>query len=295
MADMSGSQFVSDIELTRVISAEYCALYDLLTQKFQQYNTSTTPYQFTTVVGQLAYDLPSDFYKVAGVDKQDGGASTGWLPVNSFNFGERNSYAAQGLRYCLLNNQILLNDDQAGRTLRVWYTPAPKKLAATLKGMTFDYTTSTVTYASHGMVEDDVIMFNGGTLPTGIIVGDPNGTLTRGKYYIVNPTTDTFQIALTQGGTPVAFTSNGSGSIRGFWFGEGQTIDGVSGWEEMIVCNAAIYMKNKEEADVGALLAVRKDLIKRINDSAQIRDISSPSTVQDVTGSVADNWVYFVE
>lgn len=74
------------------------------------------------------------------------------------------------------------------------------------KTVTFDNTTDTVTRANHGLSDGDTLHFDntGGALPTGLrsdIV-----------YYSTTTTTNTFQIAYTSGGSPIDFTSDGSGT-----------------------------------------------------------------------------------
>lgn len=65
-------------------------------------------------------------------------------------------------------------------------------------------TADTVTSSGHGLVNTDrVIAFNvvGETIPTGIVEG--------AAYFVVGATTDTFQIALTSGGSAVNLTAQG--------------------------------------------------------------------------------------
>ncbi|MCK5602311.1 hypothetical protein KAR91_10590 [Candidatus Pacearchaeota archaeon] len=71
---------------------------------------------------------------------------------------------------------------------------------------TFDNTTNLITFADHGMSDDDRINFHTytGTLPAEL----DSST----KYYVVNITTDTFQVSLTEGGAVVAFTDDGTGT-----------------------------------------------------------------------------------
>jgi hypothetical protein len=70
-----------------------------------------------------------------------------------------------------------------------------------------DYTTDVWTTASHGLSDDDAITLklNGAYLPTGYRLNT--------TYYVVNATTDTFQLSATQGGTPVNATGGQSGII----------------------------------------------------------------------------------
>lgn len=72
---------------------------------------------------------------------------------------------------------------------------------------TFDNATDTINTAfNHGKVNDDRIFFHTytGTLPAEI-----DGTT---EYYIVNAAAASFQVSLTQGGLPVNFTDNGTGT-----------------------------------------------------------------------------------
>ena len=63
-------------------------------------------------------------------------------------------------------------------------------------------TTDVITSAGHGLVVDEVIRFSADTLPTGI-----SGTT---DYYVISPTTDTFQISETQGGLAFDFSDTGT-------------------------------------------------------------------------------------
>ena len=62
-----------------------------------------------------------------------------------------------------------------------------------------------VTLVGHGLPNGKRVSFNSITTTTGISVYRP--------YYVVNATTDTFQLSLTQGGTPIALTNNGTGTV----------------------------------------------------------------------------------
>lgn len=57
-------------------------------------------------------------------------------------------------------------------------------------------------------------------------------------------------------------------------------IDGVNGWEELLVIDAAIKALQKEESDVSVLLAQKNMLLARIRSEAANRDVG-PQTVTD--------------
>jgi len=62
---------------------------------------------------------------------------------------------------------------------------------------------------------------------------------------------------------------------------DGDTIDGISGWEEYVVIDAAIKCLQKEESDVSILMAQKNGLIVRLESVAENRDAGSPATVAD--------------
>ncbi|MET1083298.1 MAG: hypothetical protein ABWY12_09670 [Burkholderiales bacterium] len=72
---------------------------------------------------------------------------------------------------------------------------------------------NTVTRTAHGYVAGDLIMFS-----AGISAGKPDGTLyslgNNVTYFVINPTANTFQLALTAGGAVVPITGSLGGSIR---------------------------------------------------------------------------------
>lgn len=57
--------------------------------------------------------------------------------------------------------------------------------------------------------------------------------------------------------------------------------DGVSGWTEYIIIDAAIKILQKEEADVSVLAAQKMAMIDRIQSSAMNRDAGAPDTITD--------------
>lgn len=66
-------------------------------------------------------------------------------------------------------------------------------------------------------------------------------------------------------------------------------MDGVSGWSEYVVIDAAIKALQKEESDVSVLFAEKQQMIARINGSAANRDAGSPDRVSDVRSQMWGN------
>lgn len=69
------------------------------------------------------------------------------------------------------------------------------------KSVVVDTGTDAFTAVAHGYTTADVLRFTATTMPAGL---NP-----KGRYYVVNPTTDTFQISRTDGGTAIDLTSTG--------------------------------------------------------------------------------------
>lgn len=74
--------------------------------------------------------------------------------------------------------------------------------------VTPDYTTGTFTAASHGLANGTLVALNS----SGAIPGNLDSFV---RYFVLNATTNTFQLGLVGTGSalPVSFSSNGSGTI----------------------------------------------------------------------------------
>lgn len=63
---------------------------------------------------------------------------------------------------------------------------------------------------------------------------------------------------------------------------DSDVLDGISGWTEYVIIDAAIKCMQKEESDISVLAAQKVAMVHRINASASNRDAGMPSTVADV-------------
>ena len=66
---------------------------------------------------------------------------------------------------------------------------------------------------------------------------------------------------------------------------DSDTLDGISGWTEYVVVDAAIKCLQKEESDVSVLLLQKKGLLDRIEIAAGNRDAGMVHTVSDTMRS----------
>jgi len=85
------------------------------------------------------------------------------------------------------------------------YTYTDAALDGTNAPVTFQDTGDTVTRTSHGYVDGDIVSFYNIVSTSGITEAQ--------SYYVINKSTNTFQISLTAGGSAISLTTNGSGTL----------------------------------------------------------------------------------
>lgn len=201
-ADRVNSQFVSSSEWNQYINQSIAELYDLLVTQYEDYYVKA-PYTFQTDGSTNQYTLPTDFYKLLGVDLGLAGSGNAWVSLKKFEFISRNRYVFPqltstylgvfNLRYRLVGNTLMfIPTPSAAQFVRVWYVP---RLTLLLK-------------------DTDIV-------------------------------------------------------------------DGISGWTEYVITDAAIKALQKEESDVSVLAAQKMALIKRIEESAMNRDAGQPDCISD--------------
>lgn len=105
--------------------------------------------------------------------------------------------------------------------------------------------TNLFTKAGHGLLDDDRVRFSAQTtLPTGI----DEDVL----YFVVNTTTDTFQVSTTEGGAVNTFSSDGSGQlnvIKQFDTVAGTIIGGGTGGQFTFVHSTLVW-ENPGDYDI---------------------------------------------
>lgn len=63
---------------------------------------------------------------------------------------------------------------------------------------------------------------------------------------------------------------------------DSDVLDGISGWDEYVIVDAAIKAMQKEESDVSVLMAQKQALLKRIESASSNRDVGQPEGVTDI-------------
>ena len=132
-ADLVDDPFFSDSELNSYINSSYAHLYNLLVKTNQDYYlTESLP--FNLIPGQETYNLPSDFFKLVGVDAF---VDSKWRPLKRFVFNERNRTGI--LRYMVSGDKIRFKPvPESTHEIKLYYIPVYSKLtsdASTLDGL----------------------------------------------------------------------------------------------------------------------------------------------------------------
>lgn len=143
LSDLRNSAFVDQsgtagTELIRYVNMAYRDLYQQIIQSHEFfYNTSAT---INIIGGTTSYSLPSDFYKVNGVDLQIDTSSQRFLTLKPMQFLERNKFRSglviplapygQFFRYLIQNTLsnptiLFLPMPANNATVTLWYTPEP--------------------------------------------------------------------------------------------------------------------------------------------------------------------------
>lgn len=284
-ADMESDPSITDSEWNQYVSQSYKELYDLLIGAYGNDYFVSPAYRFVTTNSQT-YALPdgtttyqdstgstaSKFYKLIGVDLQYSGSPNGFVALRNFNFIERNKYAYPNstvsfrgytnLRYRMQGNNLFISPiPQVGQTVQVWYIPAPTPISYMLPVTSLLSSTSVTISETRG-------------LSAGMnVVGDniPQGTT------VLSVATLSF-IMSSQA------TSSRVNTIYSF-YDDSTSIDGIAGWEEYVIVDAAMKAKIKNEEDISALAMQKEEMKKRIESMAEGRDSGQPFRVSDTLGA----------
>ena len=276
-ADMVGSNFVTDREVTHMINQSVADLHSLLVTLYENYYVKTAP-AITLPAGNPS-TVPDDFYKLLGVDFTTGGATYSLKP---FMFSERRSYATPfyantslpNLFYQLQGNEIrFIPDDTVAGTVTLWYVPEPSVFLDFSEG-TASQSSTTLTGVGTNWTAD----FVGATV-----------TWTDGGTATVTGFTD----ATTMTVAPSQPISSGTFTVSNV----GTAINAVDreiarGYEEYIILDGAIKCLMKEESDVKMHVALREKVEESIRANAATRSPGDPYRITDTsTGTLQANYV----
>ncbi len=327
-ADMVSSTFCTDAEINSYIRASQQELYDLLVTAYGENYYAAMDSTIVTDGTSSAYDLPADFYKLLGADLLVSGTDYVSLEPFNFNERNRYSLAtstgntawASSLRYRVHANTLMLTPlPSAGQTIRLWYVP---RLSATGDGdvtFTFNDTiqvgdsvtlngtvvTAAASPTGNFQFQSGVAVTAAADLRARFLVwigitgyagtgwgGSPVLTEAQTKVMLGldlltdYPATGSTIVSVQRPLGGIAVFSSSTSRIT--VVSGGDQIDGVNGWEEYIVVDAAIKALQKEESDVSVLMAQKAALTRRIEGAAANRDAGSPLSVTDAYAT--GNW-----
>lgn len=279
-ADMVNSTFVSDAEITRWINLSITKLYDKLI-KARGVDMYLKSYQTTTSTTEPTIRLPHDFYQLVAVDAYFGGL---WRTLEQIQFqSERNTFAnssnwsSYGMpaKYSFqgISRLKFHPAPTAANTVRIWYVPVAPTLSSSV-----DTIALTVTGTSGELTLTAASALDASQLFPYMRLAD-SGTP---AILDVNDTTIYLDSALT---------GNVSGSKS---FDDPDRFDGINGWEEYIVIDAAIRALAKEESDPSLLMAEKNEMEQRLQEMADSRDKGRPKRLQNVMfdPNIADDWFH---
>ncbi len=115
-ADATYSTFVTDTEITRYLNESWRALYDIIIARSWGQDYFSTVDTFVTVAGTDLYYVPTDFYRLLGLDAAIGG-SIGSVTLERFPFKERTSDTSSWSCATLPRYRF--------RAKQIWFVPAP--------------------------------------------------------------------------------------------------------------------------------------------------------------------------
>lgn len=121
--------YITDAMLIDFIDSAHTEVYDLLVGKWEDYYVTVAT--FSTTADVATYTLPTDFYKLLGLDVKVGDR---WRLVRRYNLTQRNDNQnglADVLRYRLEGNNIhLIPTSSTVQDLRITYIPRAPILSA---------------------------------------------------------------------------------------------------------------------------------------------------------------------
>lgn len=277
--------FVSDTELIDIINAAVPLLHDMLVSAYgEDYVRST---QTATLSGTTQdYALPEDFYKLIGVDVEINEGSNRFVPIGRY--GERERSLGSGLPpmrpfwagYRLSGRNLrFVPQPTAAIRYKLHYTPtAPRLIKAVFEPAAVDIATGHIALPDHGLFDNHPVRFTASA--SGTLLAPLVSSTT---YWAQRVDANAISLLDAADGSAIVLTDAGTGD---------QTIlsmfDGVNGWEELVVLEAAIAMLAKEESSTTGKERARDRMLARLEAMVDDRDSGEPEVVQDVYGGLDD-------
>ncbi len=279
-ADMVGSSFVSDREITHMLNQSVAELHNLLVTLYEHYYVSKTTF---SLPGGNPTQLPDDFFKVLGVDFDTAGSS---YTLKPFMFSERQAYAnptyantaRPDLFYQVRGNEIkFIPETTVGGTVTLWYIPEPSYFRDFSEGTASQSGTDLTGHGTNWTTD-----FVGATI-----------TWSTGETATITDVAGSGEATASAPQTVAAGTFTVSGVETAL-----NSVDReiARGYEEYMILDGAIKCLMKEESDVQMLVALRENVKDSIVNTASRRDPGDPYRIADVTtGTLQTNYINWIK
>lgn len=294
-ADMENNPSISTPEWNQYLSSSYKELFDLLVSAYGNEYYIAIPFQFAITNAQF-YPLPDGssnflvngvpaaaFYKLCGVDLEYSASPTGWVSLRNFEMIERNKYANPNtainflgytnLKYRVSGGNLwFIPTPAASQAAQIWYVPEPTSL---------QFAPSCALIATNPVITvSDSLGLSVGMSVYGSLGITPGTTITA-----VNTTLNQVTLSVAPSLTiPIATLM--------FWT-DAVTMDGIAGWEEYVIVDAAIKAAIKQENDYTGLVLQKEAMLARIDAMSLGRDIGQAQHVSDalaINGMGSDDY-----
>lgn len=292
-ADLENTDFVTDPELTGWLNSSAGELWDALVGAYEGYAEASATY---VTSGSNVMAMPIDFLKSDGLDLEISPSPAGLrTTLKRISWSDRNKYqwptwSFWPTHYALKGESIyLFPTPPSGKTITLWYVPRTTPLAAsgtiqilaaisaghsiTINGRTFVFGPGEGEIAIGGTAaitasNFDFAIYQAATSPTSALYGITTSILTDTVTLIcARP----LKVALTAI-SPTFYCP------KELW---ASYLDGFDGWEELVILDAVIKAKLKDEQDVSAELALKETKRQRITEAAANRDSGAPVPIAD--------------
>jgi hypothetical protein len=289
-SDQVNGKFLSETEWNRNITKSYKWLYNLVLQKFGE---------------DYYYSIPCS-YRTSGIIDPTTQAQTFPLPDGLTVTDAFNTVTVPGNTHSNTTIDGLANTNgiQAGMLVTGMGIPAQSYVVAgTITGTSFQMTQAATSTASSIAITIGLVVPAFQKLMLAEIAlnpGDSNSWVTIRKYQRIQQNLWNFPNVYTfYGITNIRYRITGSNIQLVPLASSGQTfriqyaprpltlmqdtdtVDGVAGFEELIIIDAAIKAMQKEESDCSVLMAQKAEMLEQIEAAAANRDVGEPECVSD--------------
>lgn len=223
-------------------------------------------------------------FKLIGVDLQYSASPSGFVTIKRFEEIERNRYAYPNSSINLLgytnlkyrisgSNLEFIPVPMSGQLAQIKYIPKPKDL---------QFIETCATVGSFSLSMNDVT-----DLSVGMNAQGPSGSVVQvGSTIVSIQPSPINQVTLslpTQSPIPIMQVA--------FWT-DAVTVDGIAGWQEYVIVDAAIKAQIKQEGPTQELLEQKQEMVAEIEAMAEARDVGQAFHTSDVLGAngYGDDW-----